>query len=71
MIGQSENAIDTWPKTFSLVQSQELELVVAPVSYWVDAHFIFEQFSFEMGRTIVENYVVFFQFLAVLLFALS
>ena len=63
MVGKSKNAVDTWSKTFSLVQSQELELVVAPVSYWVDTHFIFEEFSFEMCWTIIQSYVIFFQFL--------
>jgi len=53
MIGKSKNAVDTWAKTFGLVESQELELVVASVGYWVDAHFIFEEFSFEMCWTII------------------
>jgi len=48
MIGKSKNAVNTWAKTFGLVESQELELVVAPVCYWVNANFIFEEFSFEM-----------------------
>jgi hypothetical protein len=47
-----------------LVQSQELELVVAPVGNRVDADFIFIEFSFEMGGAIVQGYIIFFQFLA-------
>lgn len=70
MVCKSKDTINTWAKTFGLVKSQELELVVASVGDRVDADFIFEEFSFEMSRTVIEGNVIFFKFL-LLLFLLT
>jgi hypothetical protein len=42
-----------------------LELVVAAVCDWVDAYFVFEEFSFEVGGAVVQGNVIFFKLLAV------
>jgi len=70
VVCKSKDTINTWAKTFGLVKSQELELVVASVGDRVDADFIFEEFSFEMSRTVIEGNVIFFKFL-LLLFLLT
>ena len=65
VIRKTQNAVDAWAETFGLVQCQELELVVAAVCDWVDAYFVFEEFSFEVGGAVVQGNVIFFKLLAV------